>query len=75
MPWYLKPTAMNSTQLISASMSGIARRDVAGNWMNGMIDQMLMKKIQKKRVAMNGNHLTASLPSRLPPVMLFLVRS
>jgi len=31
--------------------------------------------MKKKRVAMNGNHLVASLPERLVPVMLLRVRS
>ena len=31
--------------------------------------------MKKKTVAMNGNHLIAYAPLRLPPVMLFLVIS
>jgi len=31
--------------------------------------------MKKKRVAMNGNHLTANLPSRFVPTMLLRVRS
>ena len=36
---------------------------------------MFENQIQKKSVAMNGNHFVAYLPERLVPVMLFLVRS
>src|SRR4051794_25059311 len=46
-PCFTKPVTMNVNQLTTARNSGIARRDVAGNWTNGTTDQMLMKKIQK----------------------------
>ena len=46
----------------SARNSGMAMRDVAGNWITGMTDQMLMKKIQKNSVARNGVQLRPSSP-------------
>ena len=36
---------------------------------------MFEKAMKKKSVAMKGNHFRAYDPDRLPPVMLFLVRS
>ena len=36
---------------------------------------MFENQMKKKRVARKGNQRSAILPSRLPPVMLFLVRS
>ena len=36
---------------------------------------MFENQIQKKRAPMKGNHLRASSPWRLPPVIVFLVRS
>ena len=36
---------------------------------------MFENQIQKKRVARNGNQRSAILPSRLPPVIVFLVMS
>src|SRR4029079_16244941 len=50
-PCFTKPVTMNVIQLTSARNSGIESREVAGNWMNGTTDQMLMKKIQKNSVA------------------------
>ena len=36
---------------------------------------MFENQMKKKRAPRNGNHRTAVFESRLPPVMLFLVRS
>ena len=36
---------------------------------------MFENQIQKKRAARKGNQRAAIAPSRLPPVMLFLVKS
>jgi hypothetical protein len=36
---------------------------------------MFENQMKKKRVAMKGNQRVAILPERLPPVMLFFVRS
>src|SRR3954453_5174385 len=55
-PCLTNPVTMKVIHDTSARNSGMARRDVAGNWMNGTTDQMLMKKIQKNRVAKNGVH-------------------
>src|SRR5713101_1382338 len=51
---------MKMAQLISARNSGIASREVAGNWMMGMNSHTLMKRIQKNMVARNGAHLGPS---------------
>ena len=70
MPWCLKPVKMKITQVCRARKIGIAMREVAGNWMNGTVDQMLMKKIQKNSVARNGAHLRpASSPITSTAIM------
>ena len=61
-PCFTKPVTMKVSQLTMARNSGIASRDVAGNWTNGTTDQMLMKKIQKNNVAKNGVHFLPSSP-------------
>ncbi len=61
-PCLTKPVTMNVNHATIARNSGIASRDVAGNWMNGTTDQMLMKKIQKNSVAKKGVHFLPSSP-------------
>ena len=41
------PTTLKITQTMSASTIGIAIRAFAGNWKNGMISKMLLKKMKK----------------------------
>ena len=48
------PTMLKMTQTISASTIGIANRAFAGNWTNGMISVMLLKKMKKNIVVSSG---------------------
>ena len=42
-------TTMYVTHVIRASIRGMAIRDVAGNWISGMISKMLQKNTKKNR--------------------------
>ena len=53
---------MYMTQVISASIKGIAMRALAGNWKNGMISKMLQKKMKKNSEVRYQRYFIPSWP-------------
>ena len=56
------PTAMNSTQIMTAKTIGMAMRALAGICITGMMPVMLVKRMKKNSDVRNGTQLRPSRP-------------
>ncbi len=70
------PTTVNVISTMMASISGMAMRDVAGKFTNGMILKMLLKNTNKKMVVRKGAKalpcgpmMSTAMPSRTNPMI------